>query len=67
MARAVSIRPAERTDARAVCAIYNEGIAEREATFETTPRAVDDVLAWFDPGLPFLVADSADAWSVGRA
>jgi L-amino acid N-acyltransferase YncA len=60
MARAVSIRRAERADAAAVCAIYNEGIAERQATFETVPRAVDDVLAWFDPRLPFLVAEGAD-------
>jgi L-amino acid N-acyltransferase YncA len=59
MARAVSIRPAGRADAAVVCAIYNEGIAERQATFETSPRAVDDVLGWFDPGLPFLVAEGA--------
>ncbi|MDX6620639.1 MAG: hypothetical protein QOK36_3025 [Gaiellales bacterium] len=60
MARAVSIRPAERADAAAVCAIYNAGIAERQATFETAYRTLDDVFAWFDPALPFLVADGAD-------
>jgi L-amino acid N-acyltransferase YncA len=60
MARAVAIRSAERADAEAVCAIYNQGIEGRQATFETTPRAVADVLGWFDPPLPFLVADGVD-------
>lgn len=67
MVRAVSIRPAERTDADAVCAIYNEGIAGRQATFETSPRSAADVLAWFERGLPFLVAADADGDVVGWA
>jgi phosphinothricin acetyltransferase len=51
------IRPATTFDAEAVAAIYNEGIEDRLATFETTPRSADDVRAWMDDGLPFLVAD----------
>ncbi len=35
----VTIRPAQPEDAAAVAAIYNEGIAGRQATFETRPRA----------------------------
>jgi L-amino acid N-acyltransferase YncA len=39
----VIIRQAEHTDAAAIAAIYNQGIAERGATFETEPRTVDDI------------------------
>ena len=40
----------------AVAAIYNEGIEDRLATFETRPREAGEVRAWLDDGLPFLVA-----------
>jgi L-amino acid N-acyltransferase YncA len=51
------IRPATTSDAEAVAAIYNEGIEDRLATFETSPRSAGDVRAWLDDGLPFLVAE----------
>lgn len=51
------LRPAGAGDAAAVTAIYNDGIADRLATFETRPRAVAEVEAWFESGLPFLVAE----------
>ncbi len=35
----MTIRPANAADAEQVAAIYNHGIAERQATFETRPRA----------------------------
>ena len=38
------IRLAEITDAAAITAIYNQGIAERGATFETAPRTVTDLV-----------------------
>jgi phosphinothricin acetyltransferase len=61
MPPAVRVRPAKRDDARAVAAIYNYGIAERQATFETRPRSPKEVAAWLDEGRPFLVAtDSRD-------
>jgi phosphinothricin acetyltransferase len=65
--RRVSIRPAAAADADAICAIYNEGIEDRVATFETTPRTVDDVTGWLD-GLPFLVAadDAGDVIGFAR-
>ena len=50
------IRPATVDDANAVAAIYNEGIEDRLATFETRPREAGEVRAWLDDGLPFLVA-----------
>jgi len=52
----VLIRSAEAADAGAVCAVYNHGIAERQATFETRPREPGEVLDWLAQELPFLVA-----------
>jgi L-amino acid N-acyltransferase YncA len=51
------IRPATTSDAETVAAIYNEGIEDRLATFETRPRSADDVREWFTADLPFLVAE----------
>jgi L-amino acid N-acyltransferase YncA len=62
-----AIRPAEPADAPAVAAIYNAGIAERQATFETSPREPAEIGAWFEPGLPFLVAEDGDGRVVGFA
>jgi L-amino acid N-acyltransferase YncA len=52
----IDVRPPRREDAPAIAAIYNHGIAGREATFETRPREADEVAAWLHQGLPFLVA-----------
>src|ERR671924_432822 len=38
MAQELSVRPAEPGDAPAIAAIYNQGIEDRVATFETEPR-----------------------------
>jgi L-amino acid N-acyltransferase YncA len=51
----VHIRPAEPADADAIAAIYNEGIADRIATFETAPRRPEDVVGWTGEGAPPLV------------
>jgi L-amino acid N-acyltransferase YncA len=61
------IRPAEPADADAIAALYNVGIAERQATFETRPREPAEVLAWFEPGLPFVVAEDEQGRVVGFA
>jgi L-amino acid N-acyltransferase YncA len=53
----VSLRPAIRQDAAAVCAIYNQGIAGREATFETRQRDRGEVADWLDDDGFLLVAD----------
>ena len=50
------IRPAEPGDLDAIAAIYNEGIAERVATFETEPRTPADLEPWLEGSLPLLVA-----------
>jgi phosphinothricin acetyltransferase len=57
---AVEVRDAAAGDLAAVAAIYNEGIAERVATFETSPRTLDDVAGWLASPLPFLVAADGD-------
>jgi L-amino acid N-acyltransferase YncA len=51
------LRRAVAHDAAAVAAIYNEGIDDRVATFETTARSEADAEAWIAEGLPFLVAE----------
>jgi L-amino acid N-acyltransferase YncA len=52
-------RIAEVEDAGALARIYNEGIADRVATFETRPRTADDVRAWFDGVHPVVVVEDA--------
>jgi L-amino acid N-acyltransferase YncA len=63
----VRTRAAAPADAAAICAIYNDGIAGRQATFETRPRTPGEILAWFDAGLPFIVADNGDRAVLGWA
>ena len=53
----MQLRPATPADAAAIAAIYNEGIEDREATFETRLRAPAEVAAWLDGPGPFLVAE----------
>jgi L-amino acid N-acyltransferase YncA len=50
-------RAAGPTDADAIALIYNEGIAERIATFETRPRTAGEIQDWFDSGYPILVVE----------
>jgi phosphinothricin acetyltransferase len=37
--------------------IYNEGIADRVATFEIEPRSTEQVAAWFDGRHPIVVVE----------
>lgn len=60
-------RPAEPEDAAAIAAIYNQGIADRIATFETEPRSPEQILAWFEPGLPIVAVLAPDGEVVGYA
>jgi hypothetical protein len=56
-------RYATSTDADAVVAIYNEGIADGIATFETRLRTADDVKEWFGGRFPAVVVEN-DAGAV---
>ena len=62
-----SLRAAVPGDAEALAAIYNEGIAERQATFETRERSGDEVAAWIAEGLPFVVAEDGNGGIAGFA
>ena len=64
---AETIRAARPEDAPAIAAIYNAGIAGRQATFETRPREPAEIVAWFDHELPFLVAEDDRGRVVGFA
>lgn len=52
------IRPADSRDATAIADIYNQGIADRGATFETEPRPAADIVARLEDTerYPLLVA-----------
>lgn len=42
------VRPARLEDVAGITRIYNQGIEDRTATFETRPRGEEDVRRWFD-------------------
>ena len=50
-------RAARPGDAEAIARIYNQGIEDRIATFETRPRAAGEVREWFDNGHPIVVVE----------
>jgi len=52
-------RRAVPEDSEAITRIYNQGIEDRLATFETRLRSVDDVLAWFDGIHPIVVVEES--------
>ena len=54
------IRAAQLSDAPAVRAIYNQGIAERQATFETRERELAEIETWFEIDAPFVVEVGGD-------
>jgi L-amino acid N-acyltransferase YncA len=54
----LAARPASPDDAPMIAQIYNEGIEDRVGTFETQPRTVQDVLAWFDGVHPIVVVEA---------
>ena len=63
----VPVRPATPADAPALAAIYNQGIEDRQATFETSPRAPEGFEWPLGEGAPpLLVADEGGevvAWA----
>lgn len=53
----LSTRLATPADAPAIAAIYNQGIEDRVATFETRLRSPDDLQSWFGGRHPVVVAE----------
>jgi L-amino acid N-acyltransferase YncA len=65
----VKTRPAAAADAAAIARIYNEGIADRVATFETEPRSTEHILGWLAADLPLVVAEDDGqvvAWAIAH-
>ncbi len=57
-----TVRRAKPDDCEAIARIYNQGIAERRATFETEPVSAADVDEWLgSAGHLVLVAERGDA------
>jgi L-amino acid N-acyltransferase YncA len=56
----LAIRRAQARDLAGMVEIYNAGIAERVATFETEPRTIEGISGWVDDGQPFIVAIDND-------
>ena len=54
----LTVRPALPEDAEAIARIYNQGIEDRVATFETRPRSAEDVLGWLDGIHPVVVVEA---------
>ena len=53
----IQLRVATSADASAIAYIYNQGIADRIATYETEPRSPEDIQAWFDGVHPIVVGE----------
>jgi phosphinothricin acetyltransferase len=53
----MKVRDAAVADAPAIARIYNEGIDDRVATFETRHRTADDVVQWLDGRHPVVVVE----------
>src|SRR5882724_13361972 len=54
-------------DTDAIAAIYNEGIADRIATFETEPRSAAQIAEWFTGRQLVIVADTEETGPVAFA
>jgi phosphinothricin acetyltransferase len=61
MTPSYTARSATPDDAPAIARIYNQGIDERTATFETAHRSAEQVAAWFETSYPIVVVTSGEA------
>ena len=60
-------RPATLADAAPIAEIYNQGIADRIATFETEPRSATDIAGWFTGEHLVMVAETGETGPVAFA
>ena len=56
--KALRTRAANLEDAVAIAEIYNQGIANRVATFETEPRTPAQIAEWFKAGHLIMIAEA---------
>lgn len=54
-------RLATPADAPAIARIYNQGIEDRVATFETEPRTAADIQSWFSKHYTVVVVEDGDS------
>jgi L-amino acid N-acyltransferase YncA len=65
----VTTRSARAADVAAIARIYNEGIDDRVATFETEPRTPDDIDAWLEEDVPLVIVEEEGdvvAWAAAH-
>jgi phosphinothricin acetyltransferase len=60
-------RAATLADAAAIAAIYNQGIADRVATFETNPRSAGKIAEWFSGRQLVIVAETPETGPIAFA
>lgn len=60
-------RRAAPADAAAIADIYNEGIEDGIATFETRPRTADEVRKWFGTRFPIVVVENSNGQVIAFA
>lgn len=65
--KVLNVRGATKADAPAISEIYNFGIVERVATFETRPRSAEEIEQWFDGTHPIVVVEDAEGTVCGFA
>ena len=63
----LTARAARLEDAAAITEIYNQGIEDRVATFETSPREVSDIVPWFEHAYAFVSVLDASGEVAGYA
>jgi L-amino acid N-acyltransferase YncA len=63
----LTARPATHEDAAAITEIYNQGIEDRIATFETEPRSAADIASWFEHAHAFVSVALPSGEVVGYA
>jgi L-amino acid N-acyltransferase YncA len=56
----MQVRTATPNDTAAIAHIYNQGIEDRVATFETHLRSAEEVQGWFDGIHPVIVVENVD-------
>jgi L-amino acid N-acyltransferase YncA len=66
-AATLTTRAATIADAAAIAEIYNQGIADRIATFETEPRSRTDIAGWFTGKHLVAVAETVETGPVAFA
>jgi len=61
------LRIRRAADAASITEIYNQGIADRIATFETEPRSATDIAGWFTGEHLVVVAEAGETGPVAFA